>query len=148
MIWILGGFEHTLLRSRTESRIVVSRILGAFLLVSMFIGCGSRAAFVPPPIILSVSLSNSRVIVPTNGTPVPVPIVVVAPTETVTFQIIGLPGGISANYKESESNPSGLLTLVASSATQAGTYMPQITVGSSGQTASTVFSLVVQATNP
>jgi hypothetical protein len=68
-----------------------------------------------------------------------------APTETATFTISGLPAGVTYNYKESESNPSGLLTLVATSTTKPGTYMPIITVGSSGQTASVVFTLVISA---
>jgi hypothetical protein len=38
----------------------------------------------------------------------------------------------------SESNPSGLLTLVANTTTVPGTYMPTITVGTLGQTASVV----------
>ena len=113
--------------------------------MSSLAGCGSHAAFGPQPIVLNVRVSNPTVTVPTNGTSVLVPITVVAPTETVTFLINGLPGGLTATYKESESNPSGLLTLIASTSTQAGTYMPQITVGSSGQTASTSFTLVVQA---
>ena len=49
------------------------------------------------------------------------------------------------NYKESESNPSGLLTLIAITSTMPGTYMPVITVGSSGQTASVAFTLVISA---
>jgi len=88
------------------------------------------------------------VTVPPNGTPVSVQVIIVAPTETATFAIIGLPAGVSASYKESESNPSGLLTFLASSSTQQGTYTPQITVGSSGQTASTNFTLVIHSTNP
>jgi hypothetical protein len=52
---------------------------------------------------------------------------------------------VSENYKESESNPSGLLTLIANASTVPGTYMPKITVGSSGQTASVVFVLVISA---
>src|SRR6202035_4721421 len=74
-----------------------------------------------------------------------VPVVIVAPTETATFAISGLPAGVTDNYKESESNPSGLLTLVANSSTKPGTYMPTITVGSSGQTASVAFTLVISA---
>jgi hypothetical protein len=68
-----------------------------------------------------------------------------APTETVTFSIASLPGGVTETYKESESNPSGLLTLVAIPSTMPGTYMPKITVGTSGQTASLVFTLVISA---
>jgi hypothetical protein len=74
-----------------------------------------------------------------------VPVTIIAPTETATFSISGLPAGVTDTYKESESNPSGLLTLVAISTTVPGTYMPVITVGSSGQTASVVFTLVISA---
>jgi hypothetical protein len=83
--------------------------------------------------------------VSSNGTAVNVPVTIVAPTETATFTISGLPAGVSDSYKESESNPSGLLTLIANSTTKPGTYMPTITVGSSGQTASVAFTLVISA---
>jgi hypothetical protein len=105
-------------------------------------GCGG-GTFSPPPINLSVSVNNATVTVPPNGTAVNVPVTIVAPTETATFTISGLPAGVTESYKESESNPSGLLTLVANSSTKPGTYMPTITVGSSGQTASVVFTLVI-----
>jgi hypothetical protein len=107
--------------------------------------CGGGAPFSPPPIDLSVSLSNTTIVVPPDGMPVNVPVVIVAPTETATLTISGLPEGVGESYKESESNPSGLLTLVANSSTKPGTYMPTITVGSSGQTASLVFTLVISA---
>ena len=74
-----------------------------------------------------------------------VPVTIVAPTETASFPITGLPAGMSFNYKESESNPSGLLMLMAIPSTMPGTYMPQITVGTLGQTASVLFTLVVTA---
>ena len=109
------------------------------------IGCGSKAAFSPPPINLSVSVNNTTIVVPPNGMPVNVPVTIVAPTETATFSISGLPAGVSESYKESESNPSGLLTLVANATTMPGTYMPTITVGTLGQTASVVFKLVISA---
>lgn len=114
----------------------------AFLLA--LIGCGG-GSFAPPPINLSVSINSSIITVPPNGTAVNVPVTIVAPTETATFTINGLPAGVSYNYKESESNPSGLLTLSAISSTMPGTYMPVITVGSSGQTASVAFTLVISA---
>lgn len=107
--------------------------------------CGGGTSFAPPPINLSVSVNNSMVVVPANSTAVNIPVTIVAPTETATFTITGLPAGVSENYKESESNPSGLLTLVANASTVPGTYMPKITVGSSGQTASVVFVLVISA---
>jgi hypothetical protein len=108
-------------------------------------GCGSGAKFSPPPIELSVSLSETTIVVPPNGMLVNVPVTVVAPTETVTLTVGGLPAGVAENYKESESNPSGLLTLSANSSTMPGTYMPTITIASTGQTASLVFTLVVRS---
>jgi hypothetical protein len=112
-------------------------------LLLTLIACGSKAAFSPPPINLSVSVNNTTIVVPPNGTPVNVPVTIVAPTETATFTISGLPAGVTESYKESESNPSGLLTLVANATTVPGTYMPKITVGTLGQTASVVFTLVI-----
>ena len=109
------------------------------------IGCGGGTKFSPPPINLSVSVNNATITVPNNGTAVNVPVTIVAPTETATFTINGLPAGMSYSYKESESNPSGLLTLTALPSTMTGTYMPQITVGTLGQTASVIFTLVVSA---
>jgi hypothetical protein len=133
--------------SRSGSRsaqALCSRVLaGSAGLVLVLTGCGGGATFSPPPINLSVSLSNTTIVVPPNGMPVNVPVIIVAPTETASFNIIGLPAGVVENYKESESNPSGLLTLVANASTMPGTYMPTITVGSSGQTASLVFTLVI-----
>lgn len=114
--------------------------IAGVLLVSA--GCGG-GAFVPPVVPLSVSLSNTTIVVPPNGTIVSVPVTITAPTETATFSISGLPGGVTYNYKESESNPSGLLTLMATSLTKPGNYAATITVGSSGQTASLVFTLTV-----
>jgi hypothetical protein len=105
-------------------------------------GCGG-GSYTPPAINLSVSVNNATVTVPANGTLVKVPVTIVAPTETATFTIAALPAGVSYSYKESESNPSGLLTLSAIASTAPGTYMPTITVGSSGQTASVVFKLVI-----
>lgn len=115
------------------------------LLVLVLTGCGGWATFSPPPINLSVSVNNATVTVPPNGMPVNIPVTIVAPTETATFNINGLPAGVSDAYKESESNPSGLLTLMATTSTVPGTYMPAITVGSSGRTASVVFTLVISA---
>ena len=114
-------------------------------LLLALIACGSKAAFSPPPINLSVSVNNTTVVVPPNGMPVNVPVTIVAPTETATFTISGLPAGVTESYKESESNPSGLLTLMANATTVPGTYMPTITVGTLGQTASVVFTLVISA---
>ena len=107
-------------------------------------GCGGSRNYTPPPIILTVSLSNSTITVAQGGTAF-APVMIGAPTETASFTIIGLPAGVSESYKESESNPSGLLTITASSEAAIGTYKPTITVGSSGQTTSLVFTLIVSA---
>ena len=83
-------------------------------------GCGGGTSFSNPPIVLSVSVNGATVTVPANGTMVNTPVTIVAPTETATFSITGLPAGVTDTYKESESNPSGLLTLVAISTTKTG----------------------------
>jgi hypothetical protein len=121
-----------------------SSLLGGAALLTL-IGCGGGTSFSPPPINLSVSVNDATITVPANGMAVNVPVTIVAPTETATFTITGLPGGMSFNYRESESNPSGLLTLMAIASTMPGTYRPQITVGTLGQTASVIFTLVVTA---
>jgi hypothetical protein len=121
-----------------------SSLLGTAVLLNL-IGCGGGTSFSPPPINLSVSVNNATITVPPNGMAVNVQVVIVAPTETASFTIAGLPAGMSFNYRESESNPSGLLTLIAIPSTMPGTYMPKITVGTLGQTASVVFTLVVTA---
>jgi hypothetical protein len=107
-------------------------------------GCGGSGSYTPPPIVLSVSLSNATIDLQQGGTTY-APVTIDAPTETASFSILGLPPGVSQSYKESESNPSGLLTLTANASAPIGTYMPKITVGSSGQTASTIFTLVITA---
>jgi hypothetical protein len=132
---------HYFLRSRID--VVAAGLV--LVLIGSGGGCGGRTSFSPPPIVLSVSVNDTTVVVPPNGTAVNLPVTIVAPTETATFTISGLPAGVSDSYKESESNPSGLLTLIANSTTKPGTYMPTITVGSSGQTASVAFTLVVSA---
>jgi hypothetical protein len=122
-----------------------SSLLGAAVLLTLN-GCGGgKTSFSPPPINLSVSVNNATITVPPNNMAVNVPVTIVAPTETATFTITGLPAGMSFNYRESESNPSGLLTLMAIPSTMPGTYMPKITVGTLGQTASVIFTLVVTA---
>jgi hypothetical protein len=117
-------------------------LLGVFPVLS---GCGGHSSYTPPPVILSVSIGNPIVQITSNAVPIGVQVTIMAPTETATFSMIGLPSGLSYNYKESESNPSGLLTLTAATTTIAGTYKPTITVGSSGQTASLNFTMVVSA---
>jgi hypothetical protein len=119
--------------------------LGALSVISMFAvaGCGGSRSYTTPPIVLSVSLSS--IVNLQQGGTANASVIIDAPTETASFSITGLPPGVSQSYKESESNPSGLLTLTANASASIGTYMPKRTVGSSGQTASTLFTLVVTA---
>lgn len=114
-------------------------------LILVLSGCGG-GQYTPPPINLSVSLSNKVINLQAGGT-LNIPVVIVAPTETATFSIRNLPAGVSESYKESESNPSGLLTLTANSSTMPGTYTPTIIVGSSGETASLDFTLIVKTSH-
>lgn len=125
-----------------KRRIAVGWVAVGVMAMVALCGCGAKSSNEPPPVVLSVSLANPTVQI-SQGKTVLVPVVIVAPTETATFAIAGLPAGVTESYKESESNPSGQLTLVASAVAPVGTYTPKITVGSSGQTASLVFTLVV-----
>ncbi|HEY9126550.1 MAG TPA: hypothetical protein VIM62_05450 [Acidobacteriaceae bacterium] len=109
-------------------------------------GCGGSHGFTLPPIVLTVTVNENPIRI-RQGETVYVPVMVMAPTETVTFSIVGLPGGVSSSYKESESNPSGQLTLIANSSVKPGSYPCTITVGSTQQTASTTVSLEVTATS-
>jgi len=109
--------------------------------ILLIYGCGGGNSS-NPAIVLSVALANNTIDMQ-RGQTLNVPVVVVAPTETVSFVLTGLPPGVTESYKESESNPSGLLTITTNSTASTGTYQPTITVGSSGQTASLVFTLVI-----
>jgi hypothetical protein len=133
------------IRHNDGARSITFVLLASTAFILAVTGCGGKTNFSPPPIVLSVSVNDTTVVVAPNGTAVNVPVTIVAPTETATFTMSGLPAGVSDSYKESESNPSGLLTLIANSTTKPGTYMPTITVGSSGQTASVTFTLVISA---
>ena len=135
---------NTLKRSlRSLQSILLSAVAGTILILS---SCGG-GQYTPAPITLSVSLNNKVITLQANGMPLNISVTIVAPTETATFTIKGLPPGVSESYKESESNPSGLLTLTASPSTDPGTYTPTIIVGSSGQSASLGFTLVVTASH-
>jgi len=133
-------------RHRLFRRHHLQSALAVAALLVVLSGCGGSRNYTPPPIILTVSISSPTITVSQGGMTY-VPVTIQAPTESATFSIIGLPGGVAASYKESESNPSGLLTVMASTQAMIGSYKPTITVGSSGQTASLVFTLVVVTPN-
>jgi hypothetical protein len=122
----------------------LSTKIAAFAATLCLSSCGGSSNAIAP-IVLTVTVNAGVVVVIQGGSPVYVPVTVMAPTETVTFAISGLPAGAAASYKESESNPSGQLALTANASTPLSSYKPTITVGSSGQTASTTFSLTITA---
>ena len=92
---------------------------------------------------ISVSLSTSTVVVPRTGTPVHIQITITSTSETALVSFVGMPGGVQASYAATDTNPSGLLTFMATGKVSAGTYMPIITVNSAGQTAMLKFTLIV-----
>ena len=96
----------------------------------------------PPPI--SVALQPDSFNVTQGGAPVIVEIAIKSTSETALVMVTGLPGGVSEKYAASDTNPSGTLTFTANAGAKTGTYMPGITVDSAGQTALTMFTLVVK----
>jgi hypothetical protein len=144
------GGRHQLAKGSNPAflRLCLQRVRACFFCTgaaAVLSACGG-SSYTAHPITLSVSLSNPTVTLSQDSS-VSIPVVVVAPTETVTFTIQGLPAGVTQSYKESESNPSGLLTLYANASTKPGTYQSMMVVGSSGQTAAQVFTLVITAMN-
>lgn len=107
-------------------------------------GCGGGAG-APMVAPISVTLSASTVVVPQDGTPAHLQIMIKSTSETALVGFVGLPGGVAAKYAASDTNPSGLLTFMATTKVSAGNYMPIITVNSAGQSAMTTFTLVVPA---
>lgn len=94
---------------------------------------------------ISVSLVDAKVIVMQAGSPVIVQIKIDSTSETALVSATGLPGDVQEKYAASDTNPSGTLTFTAGASAPLGTYMPTVTANSAGQTASTMFTLVVEA---
>src|ERR1700733_8760892 len=82
------------------SRIGVASAAFVFALTCCALTGCAGGAFSPQPIDLWVSVNNTTVVVPPNGTAVNIQVIIVAPTETVTFTISGLPGGVSESHRE------------------------------------------------
>jgi hypothetical protein len=121
-----------------------SRSCVAIAMLSILAGCGGRSG-APIAAPISVSLSASTVVVPQDGTPVHVQIMIRSTSETALIGFAGLPGGVEAKYAASDTNPSGLLTFMATKKVAAGTYMPIIAVNSANQSAMITFTMVVPA---
>jgi hypothetical protein len=94
---------------------------------------------------ITISLSNSSVVVAKAGKPTFVQITIMSTSEMAVVNLDGLPGGVQVSYAASDTNPSGTLTFTANSTASVGTYMPIITVNSAGQTATLTFTLIVAA---
>lgn len=116
---------------------------GGWLLVAA--GCGGGGSGASTVASISVSLSVSTIYVSQDGVPTNVNIKINSTSETAQVAIGGLPANVRYKYAASDTNPSGLLTFMASSLAPTGTYTPTITVVSAGQTASIQFTLVVEA---
>jgi hypothetical protein len=121
-----------------------SRSCVAIAMLAVMAGCGGSSGF-PTAAPIAVSLSASTVVVPQDGTPVHVQIMIRSTSETALVGFVGLPGGVEAKYAASDTNPSGLLTFMATKKIAAGTYMPIIAVNSAGQSAMISFTMVVPA---
>jgi hypothetical protein len=96
-----------------------------------------------PPI--SVFLPISTVVVSQGGSPVIIPIQIESTSETALVSVNGLPAGVQVTYASSDTNPSGTLSFMASTATPPGTYSPTVGVNSAGQMTSTGLTLIVNA---
>lgn len=108
------------------------------------LGCGGRSGIsAMKPI--TVYLPISTVVIMPGAASVTVPIQIGSSSETALVSVGGLPAGVGARYASSDTNPSGSLTFSANTSAMTGTYMPNITVMSSGQTVSTGFTLIVKA---
>jgi hypothetical protein len=107
-------------------------------------GCGGAAnsmqAAVPISVMVPVTVTVTQ-----GGATVIVQISIVSTSETALVMFVGLPAGVEENYSASDTNPSGTLSFTASTTAATGSYPVTVTVNSAGQTASTSFTLVVDA---
>jgi hypothetical protein len=126
-----------------RSRIVV--LILSCNVISASLGCGGSGGGQLSLNPISVYLPVSTVTIVPGAALVSINIQINSPSETALVAVGGLPAGVAAKYAASDTNPSGILTLSANTSTMIGTYMPTITVMSSGQTVSTVFTLIVKS---
>jgi len=74
-----------------------------------------------------------------------VQISIVSTSETALVMFTGLPGGVQVKYSASDTSPSGTLSVSAGASAASGSYPVTVTVNSAEQTASTSFTLIVDA---
>lgn len=94
---------------------------------------------------ISVYLPLSAVELTPGAEAESIPIQIDSPSETALVSVFGLPAGVQVTYAASDTNPSGTLTFAANKTATLGTFMPVVTVISSGLTASASFTLVVKS---
>ncbi|MGD0912834.1 MAG: hypothetical protein ABR928_13120 [Terracidiphilus sp.] len=104
-------------------------------------GCGG-SAISTPPVTLTASLAASSLVVPQDGTPATNPITLNVATGSASFQVNGLPGGIT--MQDSAGSSAGVynLTFVGSASAPAGSYTATVQVTEGSQTATANFTLV------
>ena len=129
-----------MLRVSLQRRLAFTLALVA-LTVTACGGGGGSPAMSP----ISVALASTKVVVSLDGKPTYVQILIMSTSETALVSFTGIPGGVQTKYAASDTNPSGLLTFIATNSSAAGTYMPIITVNSAGQSATLTFTLILSA---
>ena len=128
-----------------ESGMLVA-VLAASVLTTSCGGAGSSGSGPgPPPGPLTVSLSTSTVVAPQDGTPGTVVVTVsgAIPGSSVSVGASNLPSGVNSQFVPASGGLSGTLSLVAGSATSAGTYSANVVVSNGTQTASQSVVLVI-----
>ena len=104
-------------------------------------GCGGGSTSAPPAS-LFVSLGNSIVVVPQDGTAAALTVTVTGLSGSATVAVNGLPSGVVEQFAAVNGGPSGTLTFTGSASAAAGSYSPTVQASLSGQTASQSFTLV------
>ena len=131
-------------------RLLESGTLVAVLTASVFTtGCGGSGSSSgtpgTPPGPLTVSLSTSTVVAPQDGTPGTVAVTVSGTNmaSSVSIAAGNLPSGVTSQFVPASGGLSGTLSLVARTATPAGTYSANVVVTNGTQTAGQSFVLVI-----
>jgi hypothetical protein len=94
---------------------------------------------------LTVSLSSSTVVAPQDGTPGRINVTITGANtgSKISVATSNLPSGVTSQFAPATGGLSGTLSLVAGSATPAGTYSASVVVTNGNQTSSQSFLLVI-----
>jgi hypothetical protein len=129
------------MRLRHQSLVLLFGIY-SFGFAVILAGCGGGGSSSPPPAQISVTLGNTTVAVPQDGTPVTLPVTISPLTSTVSVSVSGLPAGVSLQPSTTGSAAIGSVTFVGSASALAGSYPAVVQVSEGGQTASAKFTLI------